>query len=433
MKVVSLLPGIDSPKDPDHYKAGANNTLLGPDPTWNPWERQLGIRFYGVGTDEIHRRVWEDDVPPYLPNYFWNTKRFRKINLNETAADYYLLEALASMSYLNDHLPEPRIKTYSSRSGLWKLWQDYGNRALPADRGHAEAIAVQASIMLEQMCKTLAPHFSDYLFYACGGELGHHPGTWYLGTHGEQNVSFWYMKDIAGPENVARWMKEMYMEEIKHKFGAGQWIFPNPRDHDQKYWEKSKKKLTNCWGQTSFGGEAWGDCASVLESYHRGYIGKMKFDDRQFLDRCFNLQHNTGSALNKCDWKYNSSWGVLNCILKAHGDSQWSVLYAHASENVKFLTRKYLEGVNRLREVDDMVSVVVDLEPTIPSWIEEKTAQQTGVCKVSGKKIKVGQYILTHGKGASLESPYIELCNVYGFNYEQMQAGHMDNPNGANK
>lgn len=432
MKVVSLLPGIDKVEDPEHFKIGANNTLLPGDPTLNPWEKNHGIRFYGVDSGDIHKQHWEGPVPPYVGHAVWNTNRFKKINLNHAAADFYLLEAIASMSFMNDVLPSPQIKTYASRHNLWKLWQNYGADVIPTNREDAEPIAIQAAVMLEQMSITLAPHLSDYLFYACGGELGYHPGTWFLGIHGNQNISFWYMVEMVGPEVVAGWMKEMYTERIKHKPNAGHWEYPNKKDLHQKYWVKAKKEWTNAWGGGSFGGEAWGNCAAVLEMYHRGTVGKMKFDHRQFLDRCFNLQHNTGSALNKCDWK-KGNFSVLSTILNAHGESDWKLLYHHASPNVRFMVEKYLASVNRLREVSGLMPVDENMEFFMPTWYAEKVASQTGICKTSGKKIQKGDYVLTHKKGVSLYHEYEAQCSKYGVDYFAFQHRNPSNPNGDKK
>ena len=75
----------------------------------------------------------------------------------------------------------------------------------------------------------------------------------------------------------------------------------------------------------NFGGYSWKMTVRVLRPYLDG-----SRKPRIFVDQCFNLQHNTGSILNKL---YNCS--KLPEVLEAHGADDYPTLLRHASPEVR--------------------------------------------------------------------------------------------------
>jgi hypothetical protein len=80
------------------------------------------------------------------------------------------------------------------------------------------------------------------------------------------------------------------------------------------------------WHRT-FGGPSWAAICNVLHSYLTGLIPV-----RVFVDRVWNLEHNSGCVLNKL---YSVS--DLPHVLAAHGNDDYARLLIHASESTRAL------------------------------------------------------------------------------------------------
>jgi hypothetical protein len=77
---------------------------------------------------------------------------------------------------------------------------------------------------------------------------------------------------------------------------------------------------------SGFGGRNWEKIADILLSRETG-----KLDAKTFVDRVFTLQHNGGSALNKCEWK---SYLACEEIGNAHAaeDIDFGVIFSHCGK-----------------------------------------------------------------------------------------------------
>lgn len=392
LKWVSLNPDmtVEELKGYSPYEGSNNTSLPGVAGVDAAWEQDLGIRY--IGRD-------------YNVTNPWDSKRMNKTCFREIVADFYTLEAISCLALLNDDLARPRIKSYKDRNLITTLAEDHGLR--PSGDG-LENLAVRALIMQSRLAHVAAPVVSDYMHLAIAGELQYHPGFWFLSR--DAGTSWWYLKDLHGGEQVARWASRMYHQEGK-KYGS---------TDDGNIWA------------SSFGGPAWGGAADVLAAYHNGRMEGMSFGDREFLDRAFSLQHNTGTLFNKVSWG-REGLSYVQEVLNAHHHGTWEVLVYHASDHVTEMVRAYLHHLNNERRDAGMDSVGLDVAPmacyddksgevTIDNRvpfvvdIEDLPAVKIGYvhldtkCKISGKTISRLDKAVYHGKGKgfSLYNEYVK-------------------------
>lgn len=179
------------------------------------------------------------------------------------------------------------------------------------------AVAVfqdEARAMQAELVANLAPVFADYVAGAIGGELRHHRNT-YLPDDRPHAWDYWAgMVATIGVPALAQDAAELFLD--------GSW-------------------------EHHYGGEPWANAARVWGRYGRGEIGA-----RNFVDNLFSLQHNSGSLLDKLDWKSNPwGWTVEHMVLigNAHAarDTDLRLMLAHANGDARTLFAEWWTAKNR--------------------------------------------------------------------------------------
>lgn len=159
---------------------------------------------------------------------------------------------------------------------------------------HAAATTLQSAIVA-----VAAPLFAEYGFAAIGGEIRHHPSVReHLSSSRTYAWDGWCSMRQTIPAAV------LLADAVALFSDEGAW-------------------------SAGYGGEAWAQCARVLHGYAAGAAG---MDARTFVDRCFSLQHNGGSFLNKVSWLISSD---------GHYDTSWMVRIgeAHCCDDLASLLR----------------------------------------------------------------------------------------------
>ena len=161
----------------------------------------------------------------------------------------------------------------------------------------------------------MAQVFRNYAHYAIAGELRHH-------AYDNSDI----IRDTFGGASGVRagWFKL-----VQHIGGAAAAKYAATMFMDGRW-------------NGSYGGKPWRDIANALYEFESGH-----WDAWLFVDRMFSLQHNTGSALNKVNWKtgdhiydansLHSDDGPLDC----HANSKFGRLGGFASEDVRKLATDY--------------------------------------------------------------------------------------------
>lgn len=169
----------------------------------------------------------------------------------------------------------------------------------------------QSKIALEKFETDLARQFSAYLDIAVGGELR-------------------YAKSMLGdecPKQLQPFMREAHLADRGTAWLA--WTVVR-RAWGVRALDLAQQTFEAPGWRGAFGGEAWASAVSVLKAHLQGRI-----NDRIFVDRCFSMEHNNGSILNKL-W----STRELPQVLDAHGRDDYPTLLEHASKDVKLLWRR---------------------------------------------------------------------------------------------
>jgi hypothetical protein len=393
--------------NPDHptkptkeYTDGAPNAVeQGTPMEIPPWDKE-GKRYRGRG--------WKNEQA----DEFWHRERFRQVSLQEAIADFYLLEGLAVQA-IEPPPGTPVVMPKFDAKVLLDLLEDGFE---PGDEPTLANITLSSMIAREALVARMAPILADYAHYACAGELCYHTAVRTLGNGHTDAVCSWYkLREHAGGADAARWAAE---------------LFEDP-----------------CWNG-SFGGKAWAQCARVLEWYESGQCEGMPFSAREFCDRIFSMQHNTGSFLNKVSWK--SGTDSLKVLLDAHHESNWSKLAMSCSDEVRILIERYWDANNDRRSDAGAPIVKMPYGMSVGKWrsIAYSPHDQTvefegvtycawhtngerchwhdkcsmpkwymfgsflksfdtfgialydGVCKTSGEPFTAGTEVVYHGKGA---------------------------------
>lgn len=387
MKWVSLNPNIsyDYFQNQTPVRSSNQTHLDAIAGTNSPWETDLGIRYCCDGYNSDDRDT------------FWNSKRIEQTSLKNLIADFYTLEAISCLALFNDALPEPRIRTYKDRDLITFLASKYGLK--PANE-NLNNIALNALLYQTRLAQVAAPVLADYMHQVIILEASYHPGTWWLGQYPNNVVGWHKMREIHGGEQLANWASDLFNEPDKREGAATVWL-------------------------PQFGGRSWAKASDVLASYHNGTLHGMDFGPREFLDRAFSLQHNTGTLFNKMTWRNQIR---ATEILEAHHNSDWSVLVHHASDPVKELVRSYASLLNEERRQIGLESISFksggwrsyetgDLchEATISFDVENYPALRTGrplvkqTCVITGKTIHTTDIAVWHGKSKGF-SLYKEYC-----------------------
>lgn len=138
--------------------------------------------------------------------------------------------------------------------------------------------------------------FRTYGFFAIGGEVRHHPSVRNVNpTHGRENM----------------WT---YWEDMGDEYGRSELLQDALALFRDPVWNGG------------YGGEAWAVCTDIVLMREKGDL-----DAKTFVDRCFALQHNGGSFLDKVYWTpaWDNRDGMGVSYMKQIGN-------AHASETIGF-------------------------------------------------------------------------------------------------
>lgn len=169
----------------------------------------------------------------------------------------------------------------------------------------------EAKAALERFERDLARQFAAYLDIAIGGELR-------------------YAKAMLGdgcPKQLRPFMREAHLPDRGTAWLA--WTVVR-RAWGMRALELAKEAFELPGWRGAFGGEAWASAVSVLSAYLEG-----RLSDRIFVDRCFSMEHNSGSILNKL-WSTQD----LPDVLDAHGEDDYAALLRFAGIEVKRLWRR---------------------------------------------------------------------------------------------
>jgi hypothetical protein len=277
-----------------------------------PWVKR-GIKISAVTTSTSWKKIWRIDD---------------NIDVCTAAADFYILEAISAGAVNN--ISGEYKKKYNEYSGRYDTvgtvetvpvhtwgpaydhnpgWQTFN-------------LKMMAASMLDQLSAKLASSFSEYCHMAIGGELRHHRAiAGDVLTAGER-MSAW----VGWKKVVEKIGPEQAMKDAAELFRESNW-------------------------RSSYGGKKWAMACDIMVMYLTGQI-----NDRIFVDRVFNLEHNCGSLLNKIEWKYHNDQGwnhnhVKTTVLPAHGSdpTDWKTLFKVASPVVRRMFTEYWDYMNKYR------------------------------------------------------------------------------------
>jgi hypothetical protein len=215
------------------------------------------------------------------------------IDLCQSAADFYLLEALSS-----------------------NIVNAAGD--LTGTDVYLSLLRSEARQMFDRLVTSLDRTFSGYMDMVIGGELRHHAAAQDTSLRGDREEAWaeWHAIREAGGTEVLADAVAMF------------------EDFD------------SC----SYGGVKWAQIAKVLLARKTGQISPAVF-----IDRAFNLQHNGGSMFDKISWGQSNrlDWGYCEMnqyVLPAHGATNpWTVLLAVASDEVRELFTEVWRSANRVK------------------------------------------------------------------------------------
>ena len=367
---------------------------------WLDSEHDYGIKVppWESASDKVCGYAWpaQNYDSGYLSSV-WELPA-KSTNLCQNIADFYLLDALTANAVLV--VPDAPIVPVPSTTldAMVDMIEDQLTVKVSEDKTIA-GISARAAYAFAGRLSPLAKTIHQYMHYAIAGELSYHPATRRAGEAGNLQESWRRMIAHYGSAQCARWAAELFRD--------------------------------SGWSG-SYGGEPWAVGADVVEAYAVGETAGQHFGRKEFLDRAFSLQHNTGTYLNKVIWECNL--GNLQELLDAHHASDWSALLERASDEVVSMFAEYWDVANGARKDAGMDAVpapytlngiVTDspvedkvVNPVNPvnaatnlvaAPFKEKVkvmdAKFPGKCAITGKIFAAGTKVVWHGPG--------EGCSLY--------------------
>jgi hypothetical protein len=289
------------------------------------------------------------------------------------AADFYLLEAVASRALYTYDLPEMEILTTEQENEMFEMLgiKSRASRNLIRKDRRAQLKSIRkthpgflvreieekAAKLQQELVEILDSSFVPYAHIAIGGEIRHHRA---MGGHlSNQRNEAWadWRKVFETVGNDAL----LDVEKLFIEFGDG----------------------------NSYGGPAWAKATKILWSRHEGILGPEEYTNKKvFVDRVFSIQHNGGALLDKISWSIKNprQWGVghLTDLLDMHSSDVPNIagLSRVCSPKVKSLMIEYVEAAKTTT-------------PTDPSFEYEKLLAKIGmepmlVCNACGTNLKYG-------------------------------------------
>jgi hypothetical protein len=260
--------------------------------------------------------------------FFPELKNYQYIDPLQSAADFYILFGLSNKSIVDfptvrkteaTDVVKAAIKLGLSFEDLQKRNAEYYDSCIQGPSVKLTEITNLAEVSFNRLVDFLDQVFFQYVNAACGGELRHHKATLCI-PDGSGNNSRWAawnswgrIYNSEGPDSL------LEMETLFLDFNNG-----------------------------SYGGPPWAAATRLL--YDRANLNlasSFKENITLFVDRVFNLQHNTGCFLNKLDWPNfrtdreacEDFRSMSNTVLAAHSadNPDLTCLYDRASSDVQFL------------------------------------------------------------------------------------------------
>lgn len=243
--------------------------------------------------------------------YFPAINKHKTIDIVQAAADFYLFFGICNGAIVS--IPKmPELDSDLVRAAAMKLGitdaelrqRNEKVEELLANSASAQLneIIKEAKIVFEDLVFELDEVFFQYTSAACGGELRHHSSTECLG---------------GDPSQAGRHAAWKRWGEIYEQLGSEAFI------------EMIEIFLDFPLG--SYGGPKWADAAQLAYDRVNMNLGSSRLENATlFVDRVFNMQHNTGCFLNKVDWvNHREDREVGSEHFLVMGDT---VLAAHASD-----------------------------------------------------------------------------------------------------
>lgn len=314
-------------------------------------EQQKGYPFAGVCA-KGHRPARTEDGHEVVLGVSYND--YERITIRQEVADFYMLDALSSGMFAAELFP--RIDR-TPQEILWRrqpmhpfvihnpdglltkpcgcnvslgennvvgacthdgelsdrFWRMVTSTFDPSS--YTGEVVKKATKLQRKQVKRLKPIFLSYGLVAFASEM------YYFGDLSITTDRHDHMSSIVGAlEVIYNELGSVYtFEEIERCF--------DPR--------------TVSW-ETAYGGEAWYNATHVYTLH-----AQKKLNDKLFVDRVFNLQHNTGSFLTKVAWRDYPSKAID--VLEAHKQSKWRTLHKAASVEVRTLVDNYWDALNAER------------------------------------------------------------------------------------
>lgn len=292
------------------------------------------------------------------------------LSLSEACADFYVLEDLENV------LTQQRFYDDSGRLTGPRLAKDFGRDVQSELR--AQDVIIRLAALEERLAKELAL----YIFLACGGELRHIVSRLDKGFHKRQVCNHGVCDGIlcghgkkdrgdAGcllakcQRNYRCWERvELYTPSPRiQKYLVELDTFPgvniassteNGRGFGWEHWYKLAHRSpvvwlkecadafnADCWygilwetkgwippSTPGYGGPNWATAASLASDYYAGVLRP-----RTFLDRCWSLQHNSGSLFNK----FYRNLSRLSSCLAFQAANDYTNLATYCSSHVALL------------------------------------------------------------------------------------------------
>jgi hypothetical protein len=277
-----------------------------------------------------------DNYYHYFPNLLdtsgYNGSGSDGIDPVQCAADFYILFGLHNNTIVEfpsivlvppDQIIDAAIILKVSfeelRQRNKKYHEHYNN--LPSVK--LTEYSLVARDMLKHLIEFNEETFIEYAVAAVGGELRHHKNVECLG------------KGSSHESRYDAWSRWGY---IYNNIGASVL--------------EDAVQLFLDFPAGSYGGKPWANAAQLVFDRLNHNLASNSFDNSCFfLDRIFNMQHNTGSFLNKLDWaclRYEEAnediHRMHDTVLKAHGlnPPDLDTLYLRASPQVQHLLNEVI-------------------------------------------------------------------------------------------
>lgn len=282
---------------------------------------------------------WIEEDPKAAWKKYWDTK-YKEIDVAQTAADFYILTGIINKAFSIDYedLSLPTAREVKKAGEFLGFKNDIVDSRVVHLEEYIKSkpentltiLSTKAETLYTNLVYNVSEAFRNYVHAACGGELRHHQAMHFLSkTH----------KSSTGNTRRLAWTKWYFIYE---KYGNDAIL--------------KMKELFLEFPGGAFGGEAWANAANVLHMYETNQLSDDPTANRAlFIDRVFNLEHNTGCFLNKLVWvnkrkerqsPYSTSFiKMKDYVLAAHASNpvDLDMLYGFASEEVQSICDEHMD------------------------------------------------------------------------------------------